>query len=100
MITRGHALSLIHQAKLWKLIHSSLCDMPTLLTERALRLMVKIGKLHTDYRVAGTRMLRDVLRLDAEKVGRRHVPTLSKKMGIESICRKPNSNTKHPQYRL
>ena len=45
-------------------------------------------------------MLRDLLRLDGERVGRKHVSTLMKKMGIEALYRKPNSSQKHPGHKI
>jgi len=62
--------------------------------------MGKIDKLHTARPFAGSRMLRDMLRLDGEKVGRRHVSTLMKKMGIEALYRKPNTSKRHPVHKI
>ena len=44
-------------------------------------------------------LLKNMLRLVGEKVGRRHVSTLMKKMGIEALYRKPNTSqeTSWPQ---
>jgi putative transposase len=54
--------------------------------------MGKIDKLHTARPFADPRMLRDMLRLAGEQVGRRHISTLMKKMGIEALYRKPNTS--------
>jgi putative transposase len=63
--------------------------------------MRKIDKLHTELPFAGVRMLRDLLRLDGEKkIGRKHVSTLMKKMGIEALYRKPNTSKKHPGHNI
>jgi len=62
--------------------------------------MRKIDKLHTARPFAGARMLRDMLRLDWEKVGHRHVSTLMKKMGIEALYRKPNTSKRHPGHKI
>ena len=48
--------------------------------------------LHLDLPFAGSRMLRDLLRAEGIKIGRRHVSTLMKRMGIEAIYRKPNTS--------
>ena len=45
-------------------------------------------------------MLRDLLALDGIKVGRKHVATLMKRMGIEALYRKPKTTKKHPQHRV
>jgi|TARA_Y100000031_G_C8184097_1_gene368020 putative transposase len=62
--------------------------------------MRKIDQLHTVRPFAGARMLRDMLMLDGEKVGRRHISTLIKKMGIEALYRKPNTSKKHPGHKI
>jgi putative transposase len=44
-------------------------------------------------------MLRDFLRLQGIEVGRRHVGTLMRRMGIQPPYRKPNrSKKKHPAH--
>ena len=45
-------------------------------------------------------MLRDMLRLAGEQVGRRHVSTLMKKMGIEALYRKPNTSKRHLGHKI
>jgi putative transposase len=57
-----------------------------------LTLMRRIDELHLEYPFAGSRMLRDFLNREGVKVGRRHVGTLMKRMGIEAIYRKPNTS--------
>src|SRR4030067_1721020 len=43
-------------------------------------------------------MLRDLLRQEGVHVGRKHVATLMRKMGIESLYRWPNTSRKHPGH--
>jgi len=62
--------------------------------------MRKLDKLHTELPFAGARMLRDLLKLYGEKVGRKHVSTLMKKMGIEALYRKLNTSKKHPGHKI
>ena len=100
MINRDHGLSLTQQAKLLRLSRGSLYYQPRPTSEHDLRLMRKIDKLHTELPFAGARMLRDLLKLDGEKVGRKHVSTLMKKMGIEALYRKPNTSKKHPGHKI
>jgi len=100
MIHRDHALPLTHQAKLLGLSRSSIYYTPRPVSERDLRLMHKMDKLHTDSPFAGARMLRDMLRLDDEAVGRQHVSTLMKRMGIEALYRKPNTSKKQPGHKV
>jgi putative transposase len=100
MISRAHPLPLTQQATLLKLSRSSLYYTPRSVSERDLRLMKTIDMLHTAHPFAGARMLRDLLRLDEETVGRRHVSTLMKTMGIEALYRKPNTSKKHPHHKI
>jgi len=101
MIDRNHPLPLTKQAKVLRISRGSLYYRPRPTSERDLRLMKKIDKLHTELPFAGARMLRDLLRLDGEKkIGRKHVSTLMKKMGIEALYRKPNTSKKHPGHKI
>ena len=45
-------------------------------------------------------MLRDMLRLEEVEVGRKHVSTLMKKMGIEAIYRKANASRRNQAHRI
>ncbi len=48
----------------------------------------------------GARMLRDQLNRDGVPVGRKHVGTLMKRMGIEALYRKPSTSKKHPGHKI
>jgi putative transposase len=48
----------------------------------------------------GSRMLRDMLRLEGILVGRRHVATLMRKMGIEALYRRSNTSRRHPRHAI
>ena len=45
-------------------------------------------------------MLRDLLRREGVAVGRRHVATLMKRMGIEAIYRRPNTTKPAPGHKI
>ena len=100
MIDRTHKLSLVQQARILRLSRSSLYYRPHPTSQRDLRLMRKIDQLHNKLPFCGARMLRDLLKLDGEQVGRKHVSTLMKKMGIKALYRKPNTSKKHPGHRI
>ena len=100
MMDRTHPLPLTQQAKILQLSRSSLYYTPRPVSERNLRLMRKIDALHTAHPFAGARMLRDLLRLAEETVGRRHVATLMTTMGIEALYRKPKTSTPHPSHTI
>lgn len=48
----------------------------------------------------GARMLRDQLVRDGKTVGRTHVSTLMKRMGIEAVYQKPKTSKKHPGHTI
>ena len=62
--------------------------------------MNRIDKLHPAHPFAGARMLRDMLRLEGFDVGRVHVSTLMRKMGVEALYRKPGTTLRHPAHRI
>jgi putative transposase len=71
---------------------------PMPVSEAELALMRCIDRLHLEHPYAGSRMLRDLLRLQGVEVGRRHVATLMRRMGIQALYRKPNTSRKHPAH--
>jgi putative transposase len=65
-----------------------------------LALMRRIDELHLDYPFAGSRMLRDMLHREGVEIGRRHVATLMKRMGIEALYRRPNTSKPAPGHKI
>ena len=51
--------------------------------------MRRIDELHLQWPFLGSRMLRNMLRLEGIAIGRKHVATLMRKMGIEAIYGAP-----------
>jgi putative transposase len=97
MIDRSDKLPVVRQCQLLGLSRSSVYYTPQPVAESDLVLMRRIDELHLNHPFAGARMLRDLLREEGIQVGRRHVSTLMKKMGIEALYRRPNTSRKHPQ---
>jgi putative transposase len=62
--------------------------------------MRRIDELHLDCPFAGSRMLRDMLRREGFTIGRRHVATLMKRIGIEAIYRRPNTSKPAPGHKI
>ena len=62
--------------------------------------MRRINELHLDYPFAGSRMLRDLLNREGVEIGRRHVATLMKRMGLEAIYRRPNTSKPAPENKV
>ncbi len=62
--------------------------------------MKRIDRLHLKYPFSGARMLRDLLRQEGFKVGRKHVSTLMKRMGVEALYRKPRTTKPGPGHKI
>jgi len=63
-------------------------------------LMRRIDQIHLEHPFAGSRMMRDLLKAEGHFVGRKHVATLMRKMGIEALYRKPNTSRRHAAHRI
>jgi putative transposase len=98
MINRTFKLSIKQQCALLNLSRSTAYYRPVEVSEEDRLLMRRIDKLHLEYPFAGSRMLRDLLRQLGYRVGRRHVRTLMKKMGIDALYRKPNTSRRHDKH--
>jgi putative transposase len=100
MIDRDHALPVTQQARLVGISRSSAYYQSRGVSEADLKLMRRIDELHLEHPFAGARMLARLLHREAIKVGRRHVSTLMKRMGVEALYRKPNTSRKHAAHRI
>ena len=98
MIDRDHELTISRQAELLELSRASVYYRPRPVAERDLLLMRRIDELHLEHPFAGARMLRDMLRRGGHEIGRKHVATLMKRMGIEALYRKPATSKPHPAH--
>jgi len=67
-----------------------------MLTDGDLELMRRIDEVHLELPFAGARMLRDLLRAEGFAVGRKHMTTLMRRMGITALYRKPNTSRRAP----
>jgi len=92
MIDRSHELSVKRQARLLQLSRSGIYYRPRAVSPGDLAIMRRIDELHLDYPFAGSRMLRDLLNGEGIAIGRDHVTTLMRRMGIEAIYRRPNTS--------
>jgi putative transposase len=100
MIDPDHDLPIKRQAEVLSISRSSVYYEPRPISESDLWLMCRIDELHLNYPFAGSRMLRDLLGHQGLEVGRRHVRTLMRKMGIEAIYRRPNTSRPAPGHRI
>lgn len=92
MIDRGAEVTVKRQAEILELSRSSVYYMPRPLSERDLKLMRRIDELHLKWPFYGARKLARELRKEGHEVGRRHVTTLMRRMGIEALYRRPRTS--------
>ena len=100
MIDRSHTLSLARQAEELGISRSSLYYDPQPVSAADLAIMRRIDELHLEFPFAGSRMLRDLLVAEGFTVGRLHVATLMKRMGIEALYRKPATSKPTPGHQI
>lgn len=100
MIDRDHDLSLSRQVEVLNLARSTAYYRPRPVSAEDLELMRRLDELHLDFPFAGARMLRSLLRREGVSVGRRHVATLMKRMGLAAIYRRPNTSRPAPGHKI
>ena len=100
MIDPEHDLPIQKQAEALEISRSTVYYEPRPISDDDLWLMRRIDELHLNYPFAGSRMLRGLLWQQGLEVGRRHIKTLMRKMGIEAIYRKPNTSKPAPGHRI
>jgi putative transposase len=100
MIDRGHPLSLTRQADILELSRSSLYYDPLAVNAYDVELIGLIDELHLKYPFMGSRSIRDQLQVMGHEVGRLHVNTLMKKMGISALYKKPKLSKSQPGHKV
>ena len=100
MIDRNHRLPIKRQAALLGIGRSTVYYRPRPISDADLQVMRRIDQIHLAHPTAGARMLRDILRREGAVIGRRHVATLMRRMGLEAIYRKPRTSAKHPGHKI
>jgi putative transposase len=100
MIDRTHDLPISRQAKVLNISRGSVYYKPRPVSSEDLALMRRIDELHLERPFAGARMLRDFLTREGNAVGRRHVATLMKRMGIEAVYRRRNMSKPAPGHKI
>jgi putative transposase len=91
MIDRGHDQPLTRQVEALCISRSSVYYLPRAVPEADLAIMHRLDRLHLEYPFAGARMLKGLLAAEGSKIGRRHVKTLMRRMGIEALYRRPRT---------
>jgi putative transposase len=100
MIDRTHTLSVSRQAELLNISRGTVYYLPKPASARDLTLMNVIDKLHLDFPFMGARQLRrELLKLN-HMVGRLHVRTLMRKMGIAALAPQPGTSQRNPLHKV
>jgi putative transposase len=100
MIDRRHELSVTKQAEVVGIARSTVYYLPRAVSAADLELMRQLDELHLEFPFAGARMLRRLLAANGSKVGRRHVKTLMRRMGIEALYRRPRTTKPGPGHKI
>jgi putative transposase len=96
MIEWDGEISVKRQAQLLDLSRSSVYYVARDLSARDLRLMRILDELHLKWPFYGARKLTRELQNQGHEVGRRHVTTLMRRMGMETVYRKPRTSIPAP----
>lgn len=100
MIDKECALPLTRQSRILELSRSSLYYQAVPVSDRDLELMRLIDEIHLKHPYMGSRSIRDQLQDLGHMVGRQHINTLMKKMGIAAMYRKPRLSNPHPDHKV
>jgi putative transposase len=100
MIDRTHDLPIIRQAEALSVSRSSVYYLPRPVPEADLAIMRHLDRLHLEFPFAGSRMLKGLLAAEGSQIGRRHVKTLMRRMGIEALYRRPRTTKPEPGHKI
>jgi putative transposase len=100
MIDREHLLPLSRQGELLNLSRSSLYYEAVPFSTKDVELILLIDEIHLKYPFYGSRRIRTELRDRGHDVGRGHVSTLMKKMGIRALYQRPRLSQPHPDHKI
>ena len=100
MIDPEHALPLTRQSRILELSRSSLYYEAVPTSKRDVELILLIDEIHLKYPFYGIRRIRNELRDLGHEIGRSHVSTLMKKMGIRALYPKPRLSKPNPEHKI
>jgi putative transposase len=100
MIDRKHDLPISAQAKLLGISRGTVYYLPRSVSDSDLALMRRVDELHLQHPFMGARMLRDQLAREGVHVGRRHLRTLMKRMGLEALAPQPGTSKAAPGNKI
>lgn len=100
MIDRNHTLAVTRQAELLGMSRGSVHYLPRPPSAADLALMRRLDELHLEHPFMGARMLRDPLRREGIRAGRRHIGTLTQRMGIQALAPQPGASKRAPGHKI
>jgi len=100
MIDREHDLPITKQAEVLQISRGSVYYLPRPVSDSDLAIMRRLDRLQLEFPFAGSRMLRGLLAAEGCKIGRRHVKTLMRRMGIEALYRRPRTTKPEPGHKI
>ena len=100
MIDRAHDLPITKQAEALNISRGSVYYLPRPVSEADLAVMRRLDRLHLEFPFAGSRLLRGLLVAEGCKIGRRHVKTLMRRMGLEALYRRPRTTKPEPGHKI
>jgi putative transposase len=100
MINREHPLPLTTQCTILNLSRSGIYYLPVPVSDKDRELMNLIDRIHLEEPYLGTRGIRNELWSKGYTIGRSHVRTLMRKMGIEALYQRPRLSKPHPGHTI
>lgn len=100
MIDSKHELSVARQAQLVGISRAAVYYAPRPIPEEDLELQRRIDELHLEHPFAGSRTLKRLLVREGYMVGRKHVATLMRRMGIEALYQRKSTSKRHPAHAI
>jgi putative transposase len=95
LIDRTHALPITKQAEALGISRGAVYYVPRLPSPQDLRLMRRVDEVHLEMPWAGARGLVRQLKGEFPHVGRRHMATVMRRMGIAAIAPQPGTSRRH-----
>ena len=100
MICRDRPVSITQQARLLGMSRSAVYYLPRPPSAADLALMRRIDEIHLEHPFMGSRQIVRVLRREGLQVGRLHVRTLMRKMGLHALAPQPGTSQRHPGHKV
>jgi putative transposase len=100
MIVKEHSLPITRQCRILNLSRSGIYYLPVPVSDKDRDLMQLIDEIHIHYPFMGVRSIRNELKDKGHEVGRSHIRTLMRKMGIEALYQKPRLSKPHPGHTI